>query len=674
MRCAYINEARAPRMSSLFSQMSGFQFPDVMMNSGPLPSTAGGPAGSDGSVDGVINGTSALLGNISPYALGKSARTGSDRNYQQIPHRFQYIIPRLWIPHFSSETFASASHAVDQGDIAFFMFGGSRAWWTCRDQYQTRAPQSAFGSIDMVNYILLCLQASKTARWGHIRKDLVEHAPFHAAMDRRARQAAPVEFDAFNVFRAVRLLVQQHFVPHGICAGSEHQGGQHEHQGGRPVQAPVNFIITMTVDGKNVDLVNYWYDKSMVAGDELIFRLEKQDCRATKEFHISRYYKDPVTVPAQIEPKAGWDYAYWQLVPAILDSTQTNQPEPAVPAWWCDHRSQGYWRIAQTFQTRKQNNINAFHRGMPLEVTFAPVWQSFAECEDLRGWSETYIQTCVTQHDNTQELAAEVTIGPDKTVTAWTYRGARVLTITDAYVEDDYRLEFEDKTQCKMLGATGRGAEFAEAHPPKLPKRTTDCWHVIFGADVGAVNQAYEPHIKETKKAQIITGTDARSFRHDIDHKAGADGVTHADFLVTFTKAARSQGGGRCKVTMTEQYLAKNKKVYNEFDNKFWGLDNESLPAEAPVTFGIVYHNKDRVAPLQVPDLQGGPPSPPQQPVDLAPPPPLNGAQVARLPAPALALAAAVPEFVAIKKKRAKAGDFLRDTGVSTDDCGRSAE
>jgi hypothetical protein len=666
-------------MSSLFGQLSGFQFPDVMMNSGPLPSTAGGPAGSDGSVDGVINGTSALLENISPYALGKSARTGSDRNYQQIPHRFQYIIPRLWIPHFSSETFASASHAVDQGDIAFFMFGGSRAWWTCRDQYQTRAPQSAFGSIDMVNYILLCLQASKTGRWGHIRKDLVEHDPFFKAMDRRARQANPEPFDAFNVFRAVRLLVQQQFAPHGICAGSEHQGGQHEHQGGRPVQAAV--IITMTVDGKNVDLVNYWYDKSMVAGDELIFRLEKQDCRATKEFHISRYYKDPVTVPAQIDAKKDWDYAYWQLVPAILDSTQPSQPEPAVPEWWCDHRSQGYWRIAQTFQTRKQNNVNAFHRGMPLEVTFAPVWQSFAECEDLRGWSESYIQTCVTQHDNAQELAARVTIGPDETVTVWTYRGAEVLQITDAYAEDHYRLEFVDKTRCKMLGATvlGRGAELAETHPPKLPKHTTECWHVIFCADVDAVAQVYEPHVKETKNAQKITGTDALSFQHEIAHKAGADGVTHADFLVTFTKVPHAKNAcGRCKVTMTEQYLAKNKAFYNDFDNKFWGVDNESLPAEAPVAFNIVYFNRDRVPEQLVPDRQGGPPSPPQPPIlppiDIANPPPLNGAQAARLPAPALGLGLEVPEVVAIKKKRAKAGDFLRDAGVgvSTDDCGRS--
>jgi hypothetical protein len=662
-------------MSSLFGQLSGFQFPDVMMNSGPLPSTAGGPAGSDGSVDGVINGTSALLENISPYALGKSARTGSDRNYQQIPHRFQYIIPRLWIPHFSSDTFFSASHAVDQGDVAFFMHGGPRAWWTCRDQYQTRAPQSAFGGIDLVNYILLCLQASKAGRWGHIRKDLVEHDPFHQAMDRRARQADPHPFDEFNVFRAVRLLVQQYFVPHGICAGSEHQGGQHEHQGGRPVQAPVNFIITMTVDGKNVDLVNYWYAKDMTAGDELIFRLEKQDCKLPREYHISRYYKDPVTVPAQIEAKAGWDYSYWQLVPDILRLPSKTTPE------WCDHRCQGYWRVAQTFQTRRQNNINAFHRGMPLEVTFAPVWQSFAECEDLSGWSDSYIQSAVTQYDAVQELAADITIGPEATSTTWTYRGAETLRITDAYADDAYRLEFIDPARCKLLGAEvpGQSAALAGTAAQRLPKRTTKCWHVIFCEDVDAVTQVYEPHLPELHKAQKIVGT-GRSFRHDITPKTGADGVTHADFLVTFTKVAHVKDAGKCRVTMTEQYLAKNKASYNDFDHKFWGTDNESLPAEAPRSIKIEYYNPDRVplAPLQV---VGGEPDQ-QVPTDaLVPPlpdlnnPPLQGAgaQVARLPAPelGLGLGLAVPEVVAIKKKRAKTGgDILRD--VSTDDCGRS--
>ena len=127
-------------MPSLFDQISGFQFPDVLMNSGPLPSTAGGPAGSDGSIDGVINGTGALLDNITPYAVGKSARTGSDRNYQQIPHRYQYIIPKIWLPLFHGEDHIPVSHAVDQGDIAFLLYAGSRAWWTSREQFAPRAP------------------------------------------------------------------------------------------------------------------------------------------------------------------------------------------------------------------------------------------------------------------------------------------------------------------------------------------------------------------------------------------------------------------------------------------------------------------------------------------------------------------------------------------------------
>jgi hypothetical protein len=661
-------------MSSLFGQLSGFQFPDVQMNSGPLPSTAGGPAGSDGSVDGVINGTSALLENISPYALGKSARTGSDRNYQQIPHRFQDIIPRLWIPNFSNEAFISASHAVDQGDIAFFMHGGARAWWTCRDQYQTRAPQSAFGNIDMVNCILLSLQASKTKKWAQIRQDLVEHAPFFQSMERRAKQQAAYPFDEFNIFRAVRLLVQQTFVPHGICAGSEHQGGQHEHEGGRPVQAPVNFIITMTVDGKNIDLVNYWYGSDMTAGDELIFRLKRLDCKAPREFHISRYYKEPVTVHAEIEQKKGWDYSYWQLVPEILRRPSEPTPE------WCDHHCQGYWRTAQTFQTRRKQNINAFHRGMPLEVTFAPVWQSFAECEDLTGWSDTYIQSNVTQHDTHQLLTATITIDPLQTSTTWTYRDAETLRITDVYADDNYSLEIIVPQRCKILGANVSGKSFPVAAGPftKVPKHTIECCHVIFCDSVDDVAQVYEPHAKDGLKSQKISGMDPILFRHEITHKPGANAETHLDFLVTFTKVAHTTNVGRCKVSLTEQYLKNHKAYFNEFDHKFWGTDNERLPAEKPVALQIEYYNRDRAEPLQIEgDDQGGEPEAPTSPpglprFDAGAPVQVDPELFARLPALAPALGAAIPEFVAIKKKRAKAPDILHDV-TGTDGSGRSA-
>jgi hypothetical protein len=437
-------------MSSLFDQLSGFEFPDVLMNSGPLPSTAGGPAGSDGSVDGVINGTSALLENISPYALGKSARTGSDRNYQQIPHRFQYIVPRLYIPHFDTERRIHISHAVDQGDIAFLLYGGERAWLTTDKQFGTRAPPCAFATIEVVNYILLCMQASGTKDWGLIRNDLIKDEQFKAAMERRTKQQSQ-EYDNLRIFKAIRLLIQQVFVPHGICAGSEHQGGQHEHTGGHPVQAAVNFVTTMTVDGKNVDLVNYWYGLSMKAGDELIFRLENQEIQESKEFQLSRYYKEPVCVTvnpySRLDPNnlpQTMQKTYWQLVPDIMRKTpvQTTAVFDATK-WWCDHHCEGYWRIAQTFQMRAQNNSsNAFTRGLPLEVTFAPVFQSFIDCEYDRVEHPKFTHY-VDHYDAQKKLKATFT--QDKL--SWTYQGTEAFSLEAK--NNGYEL-ISDKQLCRV--------------------------------------------------------------------------------------------------------------------------------------------------------------------------------------------------------------------------------
>jgi hypothetical protein len=73
-------------MSALFADLGGFRIPDVFMNQRPLSSVTRGPVGSDGTSDDVINGTISLLSGIMSYAYGDAARTGSDRNYQQIPH------------------------------------------------------------------------------------------------------------------------------------------------------------------------------------------------------------------------------------------------------------------------------------------------------------------------------------------------------------------------------------------------------------------------------------------------------------------------------------------------------------------------------------------------------------------------------------------------------------
>jgi len=83
-------------MSDFFAQLgSNIRFPDANINaSGPLPTSLSGPAGVNGDPDGKINFNSELLSGIAPYAYGPGqGRMGADRNYQQIPHSIQKIIP-----------------------------------------------------------------------------------------------------------------------------------------------------------------------------------------------------------------------------------------------------------------------------------------------------------------------------------------------------------------------------------------------------------------------------------------------------------------------------------------------------------------------------------------------------------------------------------------------------
>jgi hypothetical protein len=354
-------------MSDFFAGVTGFKFPDTLRNKGPLPSVVGGPAGSNGTPDAVINGTSSLLSNITPYAKGESARMGSDSNYQQIPWRMQYIIPQLFIPSFSEyEGSIAVSHAVDQGDIAFRLYTKDRPWFTSNSSPNAALRPAAlvsFGNLDIVNYILTCLQHSTSSTWDSVRG--------HLRYNRSHEEAAQ--------FKAIRRLVRQNFTPHGICAGSEHQGGKHEQGSHAPIQSgrAVNFVTTMTVDGKNEDLVNYWCLQDLSAGDTLLFTIEKQTQREinSRSYQLTRYYKQPVKSSIHLEDESS---TCWQLV-ARVHRFMDELPAPADRAY--DYRVAGYWRIAQTFQCRRASqNIRGQTNGPLLEVTFAPVWMDFSFC------------------------------------------------------------------------------------------------------------------------------------------------------------------------------------------------------------------------------------------------------------------------------------------------------
>lgn len=401
-------------MTSIFSglQSGAIRQPDSVFNSGPLPSTENGPAGVDGDPDGKYNFNTDLLSGIQPYAYGESYRMGSDRNYQQIPHRVQQLILQLFLPHadLNQQVLVPVSHSVDQGDVAF-LIRSSQKHQLLFDLYsqqdaslsnKSMPARNAFCNLTTVNYLLAGLQ--------RLRSFPVHDKPSHPWV----RLAKSFNFDTSKLsddelLQQVLLVCRQTFIPFGICAGSEQQGGKHE-TGMAPVQSAVNHVTTMTVDGQNRDLVNLWRRDNIEAGDQLIFRLEYLP---TQTFTLNHYYKGTVHQRFSNVVNA------WQLVPDLFRMNYEPGMYQGLRSLTpigveYDYRRHGYWRIGQTFQHRAAHDVSCenysndlcFMRGQLLQVTFAPMWYSFEEVNIARDKIATGGHTLVTKPDAPAQTSA----------------------------------------------------------------------------------------------------------------------------------------------------------------------------------------------------------------------------------------------------------------------------
>jgi hypothetical protein len=503
-------------------------------------------------------------------------------------------------------------------------------------------------------------------------------------------------FENLKIFKAVRMLVQEYFVPHGICAGSEHQGGQHE-TGTAPVQAAVNFVTTMTVDGKNVDLVNYWFRQSTLAGDELLFRLERQNTtdKPSFEYNLTRYYKDPKVEP--VTPPPG---AYWQLVPGVVrgDPRADEKLRCTQLNAWRHHLCQGYWRIAQTFQTRKANNIDAFIRGQPLEVTFAPVWQSFLDCRNEDGRSDTYMQSHVTSYQSKKALRAEVTVNG----MTWFYDGHKAFTLAMHEDVDKYALSF-DSRYCKVHIDT---AHFDHASTLNsihaFPKKALACLHVFFCDAPATLVSKIQPHVHYAKEPAQKFSSSIRpnlnkpnSGTHDqdmflyqevsqipvVNPPIAAGAAYTGEFLLTLTQRQVEAG---CSSDFVYAYCKGQPQHYLNFGGEFWTScdDGEYFNAcpHIEVSYENILPNPIVVASTaSAPVLRGSgssawPDVSRFDGIEVAELPQLH-ALGAQAPAPAASAesAADAPLLAdeAPKKKRTKTLKFF---DVSTDGSGRAAE
>ncbi len=429
-------------MTDFFGGLSAgnIRFTDARINGGgPLPTSLSGPEGINGDPDGRYNFNESLLSSIAPYAGPKDGRMGSDRNYQQIPHRKQYPVPRIFLPEpawDSSQTF-DMSHPIDMGDLVFIVNVNHKQYilegkLVALDHAQdnTMPNYNAFVNVCTANYLLSGIMAYtekyidsdeesiKDAKHSHawykfmFCLNLDMELPRLRMKYRKITDPLDVLLKIMDIKNMLQHVIRDKIKPHGICATSEKQGGQHE-TGYKPVQAAASFYVTLTVDGQNRDLVNIWRSVDVAGGDLLMLQLNYVE--QPEKYVLNHYYKGWMQRKAQKLDRC------FQLVPGVRRTAfkhskltvapmplADNQAKTRIPCYWEEHvspdcvkalyqtdflqqlfnsgmdnRECGYWHIGQAYSMKQQFDCTAvphddmaMTRGPLMQVNFAPVWES----------------------------------------------------------------------------------------------------------------------------------------------------------------------------------------------------------------------------------------------------------------------------------------------------------
>jgi hypothetical protein len=428
-------------MADFFGGLSSgnVRLTDARINGGgPLPTSLSGPEGINGDPDGRYNFNDALLSGIAPYAGPKTGRMGSDRNYQQIPHRKQYPVPKVYLPEpawDSSETF-DMSHPIDMGDLVFifnvnykhFLLEGKLvALQHCVDN--TMPNYNVFLNVCSANYVLAGVYAYVTKYVKAPPNEIANAQDSHAwykmifclGLDDRLKKLRTWYANAHEHVKnredrdrtwlemcltmqlklILQDIVRDKLKPHGICSTSEKQGGQHE-TGYKPVQAAASFYVTLTVDGQNRDLVNIWRAVDIAGGDLLMLQLNFVEC--PDKYVLNHYYKGwiqrskpPVShcfqlvpgvartafLPEKTKSSAKQEAYYIQPMRSLftlLDSSTQILPSAKAMDLMLnaifDNRQCGYWHIGQCY-SMKQRFDNVRHKvpSDDMAMTRGPIMQ-----------------------------------------------------------------------------------------------------------------------------------------------------------------------------------------------------------------------------------------------------------------------------------------------------------
>lgn len=328
-------------MSGIFDGVRGAQFPDVVMNSGPLPPTGGLPAPLHDTADGKINYNSTLLGDLQPYAYGEGAYLSTQQSYMNIPHRIQKILPVIYLPEPDGLSTFRLSHSVDDGDVAFSMRLDKQSLF-CTNLKQASKRQSLGTAIDpfinlpTLNYILAGIQLHLSINdQGEMRPNSLWHSLLLSLDRTRFNEHRNYNVDILTLMDLVHI-IRSCIRPFGIVRGSEKQGGQNE-MTESPATWPVPFVVTMVLDGKEDHVVNMWNHLDVSAGEDLVLHLKPMPL---KKYTLNHYYKHPTY--KNFDALCGDHKVVWQLVP---DKFSLDSSIPELYEHVIDHPLSAQWCI-----------------------------------------------------------------------------------------------------------------------------------------------------------------------------------------------------------------------------------------------------------------------------------------------------------------------------------------
>jgi hypothetical protein len=261
---------------SLFGNLQGANIkgPDVVINgdSGSLlPTSTSGMRFSSAEV----NQQSKLLSDLQPYSYGQGS-VSDDIAQQVTPHKIQKIVPTFTVPSSSSMTAGdeTVTHSVSDGDLAFTIkMVHDRSARIKNYNYFTK--QNITRAVDIIvnlptlNYLLRGLQTDmgvNTPNW----ENWLKATGWTCVGDMRIEHFRP---SSPHHYRNLSMFIQDFIRPLGVVIGSENQGGQHQGDNRGAVDFPVDYVVTILVDGLCDNLVNLWRRAEVKAGDDLLLVL-----------------------------------------------------------------------------------------------------------------------------------------------------------------------------------------------------------------------------------------------------------------------------------------------------------------------------------------------------------------------------------------------------------------